>query len=55
MKTWSIVAEGVARELYNVDAETEEEAREKFNDGNDLRGPYMTETSDLEIIEIEEA
>jgi hypothetical protein len=53
MPTWSITSTGEARELYEIEAETEEEARAKFKNGDvGLRGPYMTEVSDSEIEEI---
>ncbi len=49
-----MVSIGEAREIYNVEADTEEETRAKFARGEDLSGPFLTEVSDAEIIDIEE-
>lgn len=42
MAIWTIEAHGDVRELYMVEADTEEEAREMFERG-DVLAPYVSE------------
>jgi hypothetical protein len=53
MTTYRIVAIGEAREIYEVEAENEEDAQAKFAVGRDIRGPFLTEVSGSQIEEIE--
>jgi hypothetical protein len=50
-KQWTIEAHGDVRELYTVDADTEEEAREKYERG-DVGQPYLSETMGTEIVRV---
>ena len=50
MPTWTLEVIGRSREIYNVEAETEEEAREKFRRG-EVAGPFLTEIDDAEVEE----
>lgn len=43
-KVWRIEAHGDVRELYVVEADTEDEAREMFESG-DAGNPYVSEAS----------
>lgn len=53
MTTWSIKARGEAIEHYSVEADTEEEARAKFERG-DVDAAWYTEVSGSEIERIDE-
>ena len=52
MKTYRIEAHGEVREIYEVNANSEEEARAAFASGS-VTGPYLSETSGAEITSIE--
>lgn len=53
MREFEIVVEGRAREVYTVEAESEEQAREMWDSGEVLT-PTMTEVYDTEVIEVED-
>ena len=54
MTTWAIEARGEATEHYEVVADTEEEARRIFADG-DCGQPFYCEVNGIEIVRIEAA
>lgn len=51
-KQFEIVVEGRAREVYVVEAESEEEARQMWDTCNVPSSPSMTEVFDTEVIEV---
>lgn len=53
MPNFIIEAQGEAREIYSVEAENEDEAREKFESGQ-IQRAYLTEVSSSELVSIEE-
>lgn len=53
MNVYRIIAIGEAREIYDIEAESESEARELFESGA-ITVPALTEVSGSEIDSIEE-
>lgn len=53
MRVWKVETVGDAREVYTVEADTEQEARAAFDNGT--IGPAdMTDVTSAEIVKIEE-
>ena len=54
MREFEIVVEGRAREVYTVEAESEEQARQMWHDCDVPARPSMTEVFDTEVVEVVE-